>query len=83
MSSICSWYIYFFPDFKIAMPKLTLRDLFALVTITAIIVAWWLDHRRLMNENRELRGQSFILDERNFNVWKPQPGSGQPRASEW
>jgi hypothetical protein len=27
------------------MPKLTLRDLFAVVTILAVLVAWWLDHR--------------------------------------
>jgi hypothetical protein len=51
------------------------------VTLAAVLVASWLDHRRLMNENRELRGQSFILDERNFNVWTPQPASGRPRAS--
>jgi hypothetical protein len=32
------------------MPKLTLRDLFAVVTIAAVLVAWWVDHRRLTME---------------------------------
>jgi hypothetical protein len=27
-------------------PKLTLRDLFWLVLVAAILCAWWLDHRR-------------------------------------
>jgi hypothetical protein len=28
------------------MPKLTLRDLFAVVTIVGLALGWWLDHRR-------------------------------------
>ena len=30
-----------------AMPKLSLRDLFAVLTLAAVLVAWWVDHRRL------------------------------------
>jgi hypothetical protein len=37
------------------MPKLTLRDLFAVVTIVAILIAWWLDRSRLAAENRSMR----------------------------
>jgi hypothetical protein len=29
------------------MPKLTLRDLFAVVTIVALALGWWVDHRRM------------------------------------
>jgi hypothetical protein len=29
------------------MPKLTLRDLFAVMTIVAVLIAWWVDHRRM------------------------------------
>jgi hypothetical protein len=32
------------------MPKLTLRDLFAVVTIAAILAAWWADRSRLARE---------------------------------
>jgi hypothetical protein len=28
------------------MAKLSLRDLFFIVTFSAILVAWWLDHQR-------------------------------------
>lgn len=28
-------------------PKLSLRDLFAVVTMVAILVAWWVDHRSM------------------------------------
>jgi hypothetical protein len=40
------------------MPKLTLRDLFAVVTILALILGWLVDHRRhshLREENDHLR----------------------------
>jgi hypothetical protein len=40
------------------MPKLTLRDLFAVLTIVAILVAWWLDHSRLQ---RRLQAQSYQI----------------------
>ena len=30
------------------MPKLTLRDLFAVVTIVALALGWWLDRSRLV-----------------------------------
>ncbi len=33
------------------MPKLTLRDLFWLLTLAAVLMAWWVDHRRLKEEN--------------------------------
>jgi hypothetical protein len=47
------------------MPKLFLRDLFAVVTLAAVLLAWWLDHRRLTKENADLkehnRTQSEII----------------------
>ena len=36
------------------MPKLTLRDLFAVVTIVALALGWWLDRSRLARENWRL-----------------------------
>jgi hypothetical protein len=36
------------------MPKLSLRDLFAVVTIVALALGWWLDRSRLAAENRML-----------------------------
>jgi hypothetical protein len=29
------------------MPKLTLRDLFAVVTVVALALGWWVDRSRL------------------------------------
>jgi len=29
------------------MFKLTLRELFLIVTLSAVVFAWWLDHRRV------------------------------------
>jgi hypothetical protein len=40
------------------MPKLTLRDLFAIVTIVALALGWWLDHRRLAAESRASRKEA-------------------------
>lgn len=34
------------------MPKLTLRDLFAVVTIVALALGWWVDRSRLNSEHR-------------------------------
>jgi len=39
--------------------KLTLRELFALTLIAALIVAWWLDHRR---QDAEIRKVQVELD---------------------
>ena len=46
------------------MPKLSLRDLFAVVTIVALALGWWVDHRRqsrLQIENEYLRMQVEVL----------------------
>jgi hypothetical protein len=37
------------------MPKLSLRDLFAVVTIVALALGWWVDRSRLARENKRLR----------------------------
>ncbi|MBW3599113.1 MAG: hypothetical protein KY475_17815 [Planctomycetes bacterium] len=42
------------------MPKLTLRDLFAVVTIVALALGWWLDRSRLAGENESLRDMIVI-----------------------
>ena len=36
------------------MTKLTLRDLFAVVTIVALALGWWLDRRRLAGTCEQL-----------------------------
>lgn len=41
------------------MPKLTLRDLFAVVTIVALVLGWWLDHQRMA---QRVDGLSWRLD---------------------
>jgi hypothetical protein len=43
------------------MRKLSLRDLFALVTIVALALGWWVDHRRIEREKNELFSQLLPL----------------------
>jgi uncharacterized protein HemX len=43
------------------MPKLTLRDLFAVVTIVALALGWLLDRSRLAAENRKLISENKEL----------------------
>jgi hypothetical protein len=50
------------------MPKLTLRDMFAVVTIVAILFAWWADHRRLEREKTELFGELLPLKMADFRA---------------
>jgi hypothetical protein len=42
------------------MPKLTLRNLFAVVTVAAILVAWWSDRKRLHKTIRRLQSVDWI-----------------------
>jgi hypothetical protein len=48
------------------MPKLALRDLFAVVTIVALALGWWLDRSRLAEQRdtarRESEFQGFQAD---------------------
>ena len=47
------------------MPKLTLRDLFAVVTIVALALGWWLEFRRravVEAENTRLVRQIDVLN---------------------
>jgi hypothetical protein len=44
------------------MPKLTLRDLFAVVTIVALALGWWLDRSRLAKERDGWRTQSEFVE---------------------
>ena len=37
------------------MSKLSLRDLFAVVTIVALALGWCIDHRRLKSHNQYLK----------------------------
>ncbi len=39
-------------------PYVTLRDLFAVVTIAAVLLAWWLDHRQLKRHIGEMKKKS-------------------------
>jgi hypothetical protein len=43
------------------VPKLTLRDVFAVMTIVALALGWWLDRSRLEREKRELFGELLPL----------------------
>src|SRR5687768_8480033 len=42
--------------------KLTLRELFALTLIAALMVAWWLDHRRLATDVEEARTRPRMVE---------------------
>jgi hypothetical protein len=42
------------------MPKLTLRDLFAVVTIVALWLGWWLDRSRLAEQRNTARRESEL-----------------------
>jgi hypothetical protein len=43
------------------MAKLTLRDLFAVVTVVAVALGWWLDHRRQAALHTELQRENEAL----------------------
>jgi hypothetical protein len=38
----------------VTTPKLSLRDLFAVMTIVALALGWWLDHRKIKHQNDEM-----------------------------
>jgi hypothetical protein len=44
------------------MPKLTLRDLFAVMTLAAVLLAWWMDHRRQAKSQAEMREAIRVVD---------------------
>jgi hypothetical protein len=46
------------------MAKLTLRDLFWLVTLAVVLVAWWVDRSRLARERDQIRIWCGILETR-------------------
>jgi hypothetical protein len=55
------------------MSKLTYRDLFAIVTIVALALGWWLDHRRRPVERikaivSDYRTMKEVLEENGFRV---------------
>jgi hypothetical protein len=45
------------------MPKLTLRDLFAAVTIVALVLGWWLDRSRLARKSEKATRENVGLRE--------------------
>ena len=55
--------------------KFTIRDLFLVTLISAILVAWWIDHRRQANEVKKLKQQlSPVID----SSWITPPNSSAP-----
>jgi hypothetical protein len=51
------------------MSKLTLRDLFAVVTIVAVLVAWWVDRSRLADEVKRLAEEvERLKDDRPWSI---------------
>lgn len=51
------------------MFRYTTRELILLTVIVALIVAWWLDHRRLMSIDLHLR-QLLGITQRDFPATK-------------
>jgi hypothetical protein len=43
------------------MPKLTLRDLFAVVTMVALALGWWVDRSRLVKRLERLEAASHPM----------------------
>jgi hypothetical protein len=52
------------------MPKLTLRDLFAVTAIVAVLVAWWCDHRRLKQENALYAKHKLLIESLEHVEWR-------------
>jgi hypothetical protein len=75
------------------MLKLALRDLFAVLTIVAVLVAWWVDHRRqtatqaalleanrrMVLENETLRGvlNGYEISVDVGGLWRDESGPGE------
>src|SRR5688500_7872822 len=56
------------------MPKLSLRDLFAVMTIVALALGWALDHQRLVRSLSACRKWSFH--------WQVVAGTAEDRAAQ-
>jgi hypothetical protein len=50
------------------MPKLTLRDLFAVVTIVALALGWWLDHQRLWSYKNQAESLRQQAERRGYRI---------------
>jgi hypothetical protein len=58
------------------MPKLTLRDLFAVVTIVALALGWWLDHWSQAAHRQDMaRTIEYLEDE--LAALKPSTGRAE------
>jgi hypothetical protein len=42
--------------------KFTIRDLLLVTVIAAILAAWWVDHRQMVQEIKKLKEQWLIRD---------------------
>jgi hypothetical protein len=65
--------------------KFSIRDLFLVTVIVALVLGWWVDHRQLMKEVRLFRNAGIlefkatileqILNERGVTVEIPELGT--------
>ena len=58
-----------------AVTKLSLRDLFVVVTLAAVFVAWWLDHRRLQ--------ESAVMSEARYRALQENTERVKADALRW
>jgi hypothetical protein len=58
--------------------KFSIRDLLLVTVIVAILVAWWIDRRRLAAEIKELRSDVEWLESRNPLVYAGVGGRVNP-----
>jgi len=65
------------------MPKLYLRDLFWLVLIVGMGLAWWMDHTRQTNRNLHLLRSSMLWETRTDGVIRRMFEIDPPREVLW
>jgi hypothetical protein len=62
------------------MTKLSLRDLFAVVTVLALLLGWWMDHRRLKRQSYIHQAQASYfrekLEQDGYTVTVSPDGTG-------
>jgi hypothetical protein len=74
----CRWLTFRLNLPSLALPRgLRVSTLLLLVTLLALLLAWWRDHRRLQDQISKLQGQLLAIDKRNYS-WDVSQLLGPP-----